>query len=405
MYIQQQCLLSFEEIIKYQPKTKLEMILAQLNFTNILNFLSSKSAVRGPKGWDSLTLLYSLIAMQLEQIKTIKKLVDRLETDPVFRYTCGINVLDRAPSASTFSRFLDKISSSNELERDFESLILKAKELNIIDGTNVAIDSTKLNAYEKSKPSSKLKKDGVSPNWGAKNDTDGNKIKWFGFKLHILADCKSELPLSILLSPASYNDGDMALPLIAKFKNTYGSTFKSVNYIMDSGYDYKKVYDYITHIIKAQPIIALNTRGAYAPPEGMNENFHPICSLGYPLTYWGKDGNYLKFRCPHAVSKVNCPYGMTWCSNSNYGLCHKVNYKKNNRFYSYPLRYSKEWQYLYNKRSSVERCNSLLKEYLSTDNIRSAGIRKAKIFALLNCITLVAGTIAVNQPHGLKKVA
>ncbi|MCY6354455.1 transposase [Clostridium sp. ZS2-4] len=240
MYIQQQCLLSFEKIIKYQQKTKLEMILAQLDFTNILNFLSSKSAVRGPKGWNSLTLLYSLIAMQLEQIKTIKKLVDRLEADPVFRYTCGINVLDCAPSASTFSRFLDKISSSNELERDFESLILKVKELNIIDGTNVAIDSTKLNAYEKSKPSSKLKNDGVSPNWGAKNDTDGNKIKWFGFKLHILADCKSELPLSILLSPASYNDGDMALPLIAKFKNTYCSIFESVNYIMDSGYDYKK---------------------------------------------------------------------------------------------------------------------------------------------------------------------
>lgn len=72
MHIQQQCLLSFEEIIKYQPKTKLEIILAQLDFTNILNFLSSKSALDGPKGLNSLSLLYSLIAMQLEQIKTIK---------------------------------------------------------------------------------------------------------------------------------------------------------------------------------------------------------------------------------------------------------------------------------------------------------------------------------------------
>jgi len=80
-----------------------------------------------------------------------------------------------------------------------------------------------------------------------------------------------------------------------------GSTFESVNYIMDSGYDYKKVYDYITHIIKAQPIIALNTRGAYDPAEGINEKFHPICSLRYPLTYWGKDRDYLKFRCPHVT--------------------------------------------------------------------------------------------------------
>lgn len=88
---------------------------------------------------------------------------------------------------------------------------------------------------------------------------------------------------------------------------------------------------------------------------------------------------------------------MNWCSNSNYVLCHKINYKKDNRFYSYPLRDSKKWQDLYNKRSSIERCDSRLKEYLSTDNIRSAGIHKAKIFTLLSCITLVAGTIAVNQ--------
>lgn len=49
-------------------------------------------------------------------------------------------------------------------------------------------------------------------------------------------------------------------------------------------------------------------------------------------------------------------------------------------------------------------CNFRLKEYLSNDNMRSRGIRKAKIFALLNCITLVASTIAINQPDGLKKV-
>lgn len=45
---------------------------------------------------------------------------------------------------------------------------LKTKELNIIDATNVAIDSTKLNAYEKSKPSSKIKNDGASPSCGPK---------------------------------------------------------------------------------------------------------------------------------------------------------------------------------------------------------------------------------------------
>lgn len=99
---------------------------------------------------------------------------------------------------------------------------------------------------------------------------------------------------------------------------------------MDSGYDYQKVYDFITYKVKAQPIIAFNRKGAYAPPERINEKFQPICSMGYPLTYWGKDGDYLKLRCPHATSKIDCPYGMNWCSTSNYGYCYKINYKKNN---------------------------------------------------------------------------
>lgn len=57
---------------------------------------------------------------------------------------------------------------------------------------------------------------------------------------------------------------------------------------MDKGYDFQKIYDYVTHDVKAQPIIAYNPRAQYAPPEGFNEKFEPICSMGYPLTYWEK---------------------------------------------------------------------------------------------------------------------
>lgn len=127
---------------------------------------------------------------------------------------------------------------------------------------------------------------------------------------------------------------------------------------------------------------------------------------GLSLNLLGKDGDYLKFRCPHATGKIDCPCGMNWCSASNYGYCHKINYKKENRYYSYPHRSTEAWQELYNMRTASERCNASLKEFLSTDNLRSAGIRKAKTIALLNCIALVSGTIAVNQQsNDLKKVA
>jgi len=405
MYIRQECFLSFDEIIKYQPETKLQSVLAELDFDILTNELAKPEHRRGPKGHEPLPLLYSLVALQLEKIKNIKGLVQRLHSDPIFRYNCGFNVLDVPPSESTFSRFLDKIAASEALEEEFKLLALKAKDLGIIDGSHVAIDSTEIKAFEKSRPSSKIVKDGVSPNWGKKRDTDGNDHKWFGWKLHILADCKSELPLNIIITPASVNDGIQAIPLMKQLKTHYNSVFSPKYYLMDKIYDVEDIYSYIINHTNGQGIIAYNKRGSFAPPEGLNENLHPICSMSYELAYWGLDGDYLKFRCPHAVNRIDCPQGQNWCSNSNYGYCLKVNYKKNHRFYSYPIRGSEKWQSIYDKRTSIERCNSRLKEYLNTNNIRSSGIKKAKVWALLNCITLIAGTIAVNNTKKLSTAA
>lgn len=75
----------------------------------------------------------------------------------------------------------------------------------------------------------------------------------------------------------------------------------------------------------------------------------------------------------------DCPHGMNWCSKSNYGYTLKINCYENPRQYGYPLRSSSEWEKQYNKRTSVERCNSRLKEYLNLNSIRSKGILKAQI--------------------------
>lgn len=405
MYIRQTTLFSFEEIIKFQKQTKLELILAQIGTSKLANTMKKSFIARGAKGYNPVNLLYALIAMQVEKITSIKSLVTRLKEDPVFRYSCGFDVLGRVPSESTFSRFINKLSNTEELQNLFHDLVIKAKKLGIIDGDHVSIDSTKLNSYEAAIPKKDIIDDGSNPNWGMKRDTNGNNIRWFGWKLHILCDSKSELPLDIMVTPASNYDGTVALPLIKQFFGNYKDNFKPKYYAMDSAYDLEDVYKKIIEEYEGIPVIAYNPRGSYAPPEGLDEDFNPICSGGYKLSYWGKDGNYLKFRCPHAVGRCNCPHGMNWCSSSNYGYTLKINFKKNPRHYGYPLRNSKDWQTQYDKRTSSERCNSRLKIYLHLDNVRSRGIKKVKVHALLNCISLIAGTIAVNSIKSKSKAA
>ncbi len=405
MYIRQTTLFSFEEIIKFQQQAKLELILAQLDLSKLASGLRKSFIARGPKGYDPTNLVYALIAMQVEKIQSIKALVTRLKEDPVFSYSCGFDILGNVPSESTFSRFLDKLSNTKELENLFHDLVIKAKELDITDGDHVSIDSTKLNSYEAAIPKKDIIDDGSNPNWGMKRDTNGNNIRWFGWKFHMLCDSKSELPLDVMVTPTSNYDGTVALPLIEQFFENYKVKFKPKYYAMDSAYDLEYVYKEIIEEYEGIPVIAYNPRGSYAPPEGLDEDFNPICSGGYKLIYWGKDGNYLKFRCPHAIGKCNCPHGMNWCSDSNYGYTLKFNYKENPRHFGYPIRNSKDWKMQYDKRTSSERCNSRLKTYLNVDNVRSKGIKKVKVHALLNCISLIAGTIVVNSIKSEDKAA
>lgn len=396
---------SFEEIMNFQQETRLEMILSQIDVSKLCCALKKPSNTKGPKGYDITSLVYALLAMQVEKFSLISELVLNLKQNPVLRYACGFDILGETPSESTFSRFIDKLSESEELINLFYDLVKKAKELNIIDGESVSIDATKLDSFEKAKPKKKIIDDGNHPNWGMKSDTNGNNIRWFGWKLHILCDAKSELPLDIMMTPANVYDGTVAIPLIDQFLSNFRSILKPKYYSMDSGYDFDYIYSYIVDKCNGFPIIAYNPRSSFAPPEGLNEDLQPVCSGGYPLTYWGKDGNFLKFRCPHATGRCNCPHGMAWCSDSNYGYTLKINCKENIRFNGYPYRATTDWRLEYNKRTAVERCNSRLKCNLNLDNIRSKGIKKAMLHAILNCITLVAGTIAVNSKRALSQAA
>ena len=397
MIIRQDCFFSYDDLMKISPKTRLMMILDQIDVSPLAHAMEKSPGTRGPKGYPKERLLYALLAKDVEQIPKISSLVRRLESDPAFRYACGFGIMDKTPSESVFSRFQDALSKEPALMELFQNLVISAFKSGIIDGAEVAIDSTKLSSYEASKPRKDIVDDGNHPNWGMKRDTNGNNIRWFGWKLHIICDAKSELPLFIKVTPASVHDGSVASAMIRDFLDSYEGLIKPSHYLMDSGYDYDYLYRDIVDEYHATPIIAYNPRGSKAPPEGLNEKLHPVCSAGYELKYWGKDATYMKFRCPHMTGNVNCPFGSNWCSSSNYGLTLKLNYRKDPRIHGYPLRNSKTWKNLYNKRTSVERLNARLKENLNVDGIRSKGIKKALMHCLLNCIALVAGTIAINK--------
>ncbi len=286
MYIRQGYVFSFEDAIKMQARSRLESILSTLDLKPVISKLTNQAKChRGPKGYSVEAKLNALIAMRVYSMGSFTELVERLNNDPVIRYTCGFDVFGQIPSVATISRFFSLLTEKGCLKDLFRQLVEQAEKMNLIDTSAIAIDASKVTANEKSVPRKNLQDDGLSANWGSKLDTNGNQITWFGYKLHIATDIKSELPIALCITPASTNDGIMAETILKECKNNLKS--KPQYYLMDAGYDHKALYELIRKSYHAQAIIPLNHRGAKEPKEGFDWDGTPICSAGYRMVYWG----------------------------------------------------------------------------------------------------------------------
>lgn len=388
MYILQESLFSFEQLQELESKARLPIFFSTLDLRKYAKQLRSSSP-RGAGGHCRQGILRALLAAPLENIDSFSGLHHRLDVDLRFRYQCGLRLDREAPSVSTLSRVFAELTKKGLAKQLFEDLVSLCQEEGIIDGSHVAIDSAAIHAYEKKQPKNKSEQTG-NANWGVKLDSFGNKVKWFGYKLHLAVDTKSELPMALEVTPAHVNDGEMAPPLI---EQTAART-KVQFYMLDAGYDQLKIYEAARNV-KAQAIIPMNPRNEKEPPAGMTANGTPCCSMGFSMTYWGSDGDQLKFRCPHATGKVECPLGMAACSSSNYGMVVKIDRNEDVRRYCSPHRDTKRWKELYNERTSVERCNSRMKTYLTADAMHVWGIAKVTTHQYLNAIVLLASALAV----------
>ncbi|MNI37679.1 Transposase DDE domain protein [compost metagenome] len=397
MYILQESLFSFEVLQKLESKERLPIFFSAIDLTPYAKQLRSHSP-RGADGHSREGILRALLASPLENIDTFTRLHNRLKLDLRFRYQCGLSLDKRAPSISTLSRVFAELTSKGLAKQLFEDLVLKCIDQGIMNGRHVAIDSAAIDAYEVKQPKRKSEHTG-NANWGAKYDSFGNKLTWFGYKLHLAIDTLSELPMALEVTPAHVNDGDMAPTLM---EQTAAKT-KVKFFVLDGGYDQLKNYE-TSHNLKAQAIIPLNLRNEKEPPVGINSNGTPRCSMGFNMTYWGSDGKRLKFRCPHATGKVDCPLGMASCSSSNYGMVVKINIKEDLRRYCSPHRDSQHWKELYNERTSVERCNSRFKTYLTANSMHVWGLQKVITHQYLNAIVLLASALATAQ-HSKKQAA
>jgi hypothetical protein len=268
-------------------------------------------------------------------------------------------------------------------------LIAQAIVLKVITGGDTAIDSTHLWAY-----SSKFGKKTCSckgkchcprdysdhdAQWGAKS----KDYIFFGYKVHLIVDTKSQLPLDVRVTPANEGDSPQAKSLLKGAKKWHPEA-KIDSSSMDSAYDSYENYRFAIEEIGVAPIIALNPRGRIdAITSGslyLSEDGSYTCVGGFKVVYWGKDKRRgrLKFRCPQAAGRCQCLFRST-CSLSHYGKTFYLHPNRDYRLVGPIPRGTDLWQEKYNARTSVERAYSEEKGSHCLANPRVRGLSKVKI--------------------------
>jgi hypothetical protein len=226
----------------------------------------------GRKRTSRLCMAKAFIAKSVYRIADRKALIERLHADPKLRRLCGWETPAEIPSEPTFCRAFAEFAAGELPQAIHEAVIKRYAGPKLVG--HVSRDSTAIAVREKPvhrpKAEKKPKKRGrprkgetrqkeprrldlqpgrtlaenladlpTACNVGTKKGSDGRKMSWTGYKLH-LDSIDGDIPVSCILTSASVHDSQVAIPLAQMTRVRVTSCYD----LMDSAYDAPQIHEF-----------------------------------------------------------------------------------------------------------------------------------------------------------------
>jgi IS5 family transposase len=416
-YIRQPQLITYDALCEqYDDNSRLLLILRALPDERLLAWLARQRAGRRNE-YPQEVLWRCLIAKAVYQIGTYAGLIRELSRNESLRRVVGIDNPKRVPGPDHLSRFVGRLASAEGLERLaglFETLVARLGELFPQLGRHLAVDGTALHAYSNTKRRAKSDADAA---WGArtKRRQDGQGQAqarteyWFGYLAHLVVDCETELPVAWEVTGANVAETTRLVPLLeglAERQPEVEGRLEAV--IADAGYDSQ---GNCAHVLRREALPIIKLRRTLKGDElcqaaqcCCTELGTPVCPSGHKMTYWGRDGKWLKWRCPVACGEAERCTAFGRCSASEYGTVAKIDIWEDPRRFPGLARESGKWERLYRQRTAAERVNSRLKQCLGLDELTVRGLAKVRAHVGVGLIVLLGAALAMAQAGQAKRV-
>jgi hypothetical protein len=256
-------------------------------------------AVRGGRGrpaHDRSSIARAFLAKAIFNLPHTRALLERLAHDEVLRRLCGWRTAAEVPDETVFSRAFAEFAKSELPQRVQQAVVQRTRAQRLVG--HILRDSTAIPVPEKAaekkadpQPSRRAhRKAGTAKQpeqmtraerqWlgkmtmaemlaelprvcdkGCKPNAHGRKEVWVGYKLH-LDVVDGEIPVSYVLTSASVNDMQVAIPLAKMSAQRVESCYE----LMDTGFDCTAIREHgrsLNHV----PIIPYQKRGSQPPPQ------------------------------------------------------------------------------------------------------------------------------------------
>lgn len=275
---------AFGQILQQQLFPSLQAELGPLNgrysaFVSALALLQMDGFVavrhgRGRPAHDRACIARAFLAKAVCNLPHTRALIERLAHDVTLRRLCGWERAAEIPEESTFSRAFAELARQQFGQRVHAAIIARTQSERLVG--HVLRDSTAIPAREKPAPKPKteaaparrrhrrsgtttqpeqmtrierqcagmtleemLKELPTGCRVGCKPNAHGHKEYWPGYKLHMDV-IDGQIPISCVLTSASLNDNQVAIPLAVMTAQRITSCYD----LMDAGYDCEAIREH-----------------------------------------------------------------------------------------------------------------------------------------------------------------
>lgn len=230
-------------------------------------------------------------------------------------------------------------------------------------------------------------------------------VKWFGFRLHLIADAVYELPVDFTVTKASVSEVKETEKLLEKMDKEKPREIKTCKYFLaDRGYDSTELIEWL-ETKDVAPVIDI--RNMWQGDETKQfKDTDLVYSFDGKVSYVDGDGKSIDLLYKgYDKSRNSSRYGFH--PKYNDSRIFRIPLETDKRIFTRVARNSKKWKRLYAMRSGIERMNGRIDRDFKFEKHTIRGLEKMEMFitiTFLVSLTLAKAKIESGTTKGLARL-